>query len=94
VEAYFLFSLGQRIPVIAFANHYLEKGAVAALDTDRVDMGRQAGELASKMLSGGTPAEAGVVDARKAVLRTNDSVARKLGIALTDLERIMHDKGE
>jgi putative tryptophan/tyrosine transport system substrate-binding protein len=94
VEAYFLFSLGQRIPVVAFANHYLEKGAVAALDTDRVDMGRQAGELASRLLSGTTPTDGGVVDARKAVLRTNDSVARKLGIALTGLEGIMHDKGE
>jgi ABC-type uncharacterized transport system substrate-binding protein len=94
VEAYFLFSLGQRVPVVAFANHYLEKGAIAALDTDRVDMGRQAGELATMLLDGATPAEVGMVDARKALLRTNDSVARKLGIAVTGLERITPDRGE
>ena len=88
-EAYFLFSLKQRLPVVTFAAHYLDKGAVAALDADRADMGRQAGTLASRILGSEHAAEATVLDARQIMIHTNPSVAQKLGLSQSALEKIV-----
>ncbi len=79
VEAYFLFSMQHKVPIIAFSEQYLAKGAVVALEVDRSELGRQAAELANARLKGGAKQ---VVDARKAPLRTNNSVVQKLGIPL------------
>jgi putative ABC transport system substrate-binding protein len=80
VEAYFLFSLQHKLPIITFSEQYLAKGAFAALTSDRTDMGRQAAELATARLKGGTANRA--VDARTAPLRTNSSLGQKLGLPL------------
>jgi len=49
---------------------------------DAFDMGRQAGEIASKILSGTDLKNVQHVDARRLVVSTNLMVARKLGVNL------------
>jgi ABC-type uncharacterized transport system substrate-binding protein len=75
------FSLDERLPLVAFSDHYLAKGAAAALQTDRADMGRQAGELATAIIQG-TTTNGTIHFPRKTTLRLNDSVASKLGITI------------
>lgn len=85
LEAWFLFSVSQNVPVVTFSEQYLKHGATASLDVDRVDMGRQAGELAATLLhrdgARGPLAHA----PRKAQLHTNGSVAQRLGLKLPTL---------
>jgi putative ABC transport system substrate-binding protein len=49
---------------------------------DPFDMGRQAGEIATKILSGADVSGVRHVGARRLVVSTNLMVARKLGITL------------
>jgi len=79
-DAYFLFAMEQKIPLVAFGELYLQKGAAASLDVSRSDMGRQAGELAVSLLNGSVAAVDRADDPRKVVLNTNDSVLSNLGI--------------
>lgn len=81
LDAWFLFSVEQKVPVVTFSDQYLAKGAVLSLDVDRADLGRQAAELAASLLAG----EAGrptLLDARKTQPHGNENVARHLGIDL------------
>ena len=82
MEAFFRFSQQNHVPLISFAGAYLRLGAAAVLELDRVDMGRQAAELAGQVLS---PGGAGVKIRipRRAILKTNDSVLHSLGISLS-----------
>ncbi len=82
VELLLLFSQKNRVPVISFAAKYVVMGALAALDIDGFDQGKQAGEMATSLLNGTPLAELPASDSRRAVVRTNMSVAKKLGITL------------
>lgn len=87
VEFLLLFAQENLVPVFSFAEKYEKMGALFSLDVDPVDMGKQAGEMANRLL-GGTPVdELPRVDARRAVLRFNRSVARKLGVNPDEIER-------
>ncbi len=92
LDAYFRFSLEQHLPLITFAARYLVKGALAAIEADRLDLGSVAVEQVSRLL--GRDREPMVADPRKLRLSTNASVARKLGIPISGLERIALDTGE
>jgi putative ABC transport system substrate-binding protein len=78
------FAMDNNLPLVAFAAAYLDKGAVAALDIDRAEMGRQAGELVYTVLNGSS--DAAIIDPRATKLRINDAVAKRLGLALAGLE--------
>lgn len=80
LEALFLFSLENKMPVLTFANQYLEQGAALSIGIDPYDIGSQAGELAQKTLSGGAVENGTFLDARKAVVTINKNVALKLGV--------------
>ena len=80
LEAYFLFSLQQKVPVVTFSEQYLAKGAAVSLDVDRADLGRQAAELANSLLSGAA-IHSTAVDARKFQVHANETVGRNLGIS-------------
>jgi putative ABC transport system substrate-binding protein len=80
VEFLLLFTQQNRIPVVTFARKYLEMGALFSLDIDSFDLGKQAGEMANKVLSRNDAAEPPKADARKALIRINHKVAKKLGI--------------
>ncbi len=93
VEGYFRFSLEQGVPLITFAGQYLNKGAAAAIEADRVDMGRLVGEQIRSLLDRRSDGPT-TADARKVRLSTNGSVATKLGISSTELERAFKTTGE
>ena len=74
------------MPVVTFAGKYVDTGALVSLDIDGFDLGKQAGEMANKILGGAVVSELPNVDARKAVLKVNRNVAKKLGINLHSIE--------
>lgn len=85
--AYFHFSQAERLPIVAFADYYLKLGALAVLELDRFDMGRQAGELANRLLSGESPEDIGLLEPRRTSLHINPAIGKKLGIAPAILEK-------
>jgi putative tryptophan/tyrosine transport system substrate-binding protein len=84
VELLMLFSLENKIPVCTFSTKYLEVGALMSLDINAFEMGRQAGELAVKILSGKRVTEIPPVEADTADLVINESVARKLKVPINE----------
>lgn len=84
VDFYFLFSMQQRIPIVAFSSAYLQFGAACAIEINRQDIGRQAGELASSLLNGTDIENNPPVSPRKAVVRSNSTVLRRLGLQTKD----------
>ena len=80
-EAYFLFSQGERVPVVCFADVYLSMGGAVALTIDRHDIGRQLGEMAQSVLDGAELDEIPPQFPRRAVTRSNDGVVRQLKLS-------------
>lgn len=78
-EYLFLFSFENKIPVLTFSEKYLAMGAVVSANIDANDIGRQAGEMTAKILSGVRVADVPSIDARKAIVAVNSIAARKLG---------------
>jgi putative ABC transport system substrate-binding protein len=84
VKYLLLFSFRNNVPVFSFSGKYVEMGALAALNIVPFDIGVQAGEIAKKLSNrrnNGMPMR---VDARKTELSVNRTVARKLGIRISD----------
>jgi ABC-type uncharacterized transport system substrate-binding protein len=81
VEAYFTLSMKQQLPVVSFSERHLSRGAAAAIDVDRVDMGRQAGELVVSILRDGAGYAGSSIDPRKLQINTNKSVLKKLELS-------------
>ena len=86
VEAFLLFSQGSGVPIVTFASKYVEMGALASLNIDGFDQGRQAGDMARQILEGTAVSALPGEEARKVTIRTNRNVARKLGISLDRIE--------
>jgi putative ABC transport system substrate-binding protein len=84
VEYLLLFSLENTIPILTFAEKYVELGALMSVGIDAFDIGTQAGEMAENILSGRDVKNIQRVDARKAVISINLKVARKLGITIDE----------
>jgi putative ABC transport system substrate-binding protein len=82
VESFLIFSQNNNVPVIAFAAKYVEMGALLSLDIDSADQGRQAGELARRILNGTPVSALPPTEARSTHLKVNRNVANKLGISL------------
>jgi putative ABC transport system substrate-binding protein len=82
VEFLLLFSLENKVPLLAFSEKYVDLGAFMSTDIDAIDMGRQAGEIANRVLSGVDLRSVRHVGARRLVVSTNLMVARKLGITV------------
>jgi putative tryptophan/tyrosine transport system substrate-binding protein len=81
-EAYFLFSQGERIPLVSFAEVYLTMGGAVALGIDRFDIGRQLGAMAQSVLEGTPVADIAFQAPRRVVMKVNDGVLRRLKISL------------
>ena len=84
IEFVLLFSLENKIPILAFSEKYVELGALMSVGIDAFDIGIQAGEMAEKILSGRDIMNAQHVDARKAVISINLKVAKTLGIPIDE----------
>jgi putative ABC transport system substrate-binding protein len=87
VEFILLYTQQNRMPVVTFAGKYVDTGALFSLDIDGFDLGKQAGEMAVRLLSGTDVSEVRETGARKAVMKVNRKVAEKLGIDLAGMDR-------
>ncbi|MGA1843370.1 MAG: ABC transporter substrate-binding protein [bacterium] len=80
IDFLLLFSIENRIPVLTFSEKFVEKGALMSLTFDASDMGRQAGHMAEKILTGTKPNEIPNEEARKVIISINPKTAREMGI--------------
>jgi putative ABC transport system substrate-binding protein len=80
-ETLLLYSFRNRIPLIGLSNQWVKAGALYALDRDYIDMGRQCGELALRMLHG-SPAQQAVETPRKVVYAINLQTAEHMKLEL------------
>jgi len=81
-EFLFLFAMESETPVLAFSDKYADIGALVTIGVDPSDIGRQAGEMARKVLAGGGADTVPPEHARKANVTVNLKIARKLGIMI------------
>lgn len=79
-DAHFLFSAVHRVPVITFSSAYLSSGAAVALEFDRFDIGRQAGNMASRLMDGTNISDIPPEPPRKTTVKSNLSVLRQLDL--------------
>lgn len=84
IELLMLYSLENKTPICTFSTRYLEVGALLSLDINAFEMGKQAGELAVKILSGMKVSEIPPVEAATANLVINESVAGKLNVPINE----------
>ncbi|MHC1697349.1 MAG: ABC transporter substrate-binding protein [Geobacteraceae bacterium] len=84
IELMMLYSLENKIPVCTFSIKYLEIGALMSLDINATEMGRQAGDLSAKILSGKKVSELSAVEADTVNLVVNESVAGKLKVPIDE----------
>ncbi len=73
-------SLKQNLPVIGLSRFYSKDGAVISFDCDYLDLGKQAGELATKIIDGARPQDIALVTPRKINCSMNLKVAKDLGV--------------
>jgi putative tryptophan/tyrosine transport system substrate-binding protein len=78
-EAYFRFGQQQAVPVVSFAANYLGLGAAAALEIDRIAIGRQAGAMVAALLRGNRIDSVPLGFPNGITVKTNPSVLRRLG---------------
>lgn len=83
-EFFIMFSMENKIPLVAFSEKYLQMGAFMAFGLDPEDMGRQAGEMANLILSGTHPGKIPVQEARTVSVTVNRTMAKKFGIRLDE----------
>lgn len=78
-EAYFRFGQENSVPVVSFAESYIGLGAAAAMDINRLELGRQADRLTSAILHGKSAVETEFP--HKTSIRVNPTVLKRLGLA-------------
>ena len=83
-ESLLLFSVENMVPILTFSEKYVEMGALLSVGIDPYDIGRQASDIAKKILAGAGVKNVRNVDPRKAILSLNQKIAKKLGIVLDE----------
>jgi putative ABC transport system substrate-binding protein len=73
------FSLENRIPIFGFSEKLLQYGSAAVTVFDVADIGRQAAEMARRILEGTAPGRVGIQEPRKIALKINRAVLDNLG---------------
>jgi putative ABC transport system substrate-binding protein len=79
-----LFSFRNRMPLVGVSAAWVRAGALCSLDRDYVDIGRQAGEMAVKILAGGSAADIPPVPPRRVCYAINLKTAQQLGLEFAD----------
>ncbi|MDD5131577.1 MAG: ABC transporter substrate-binding protein [bacterium] len=80
VKYLLLESLRQKFPVIGLSKYHSKSGALLSIDCDYEDLGRQAGEIALRVLNGERPVDIKPVKPRKTSFSLNLSTAARLDI--------------
>ena len=73
-----------RIPLSGDSTGLVKAGALFSLERDYADIGKQAGELASKILGGAAPATLSPEPPRRLLYSVNLKTARHMRIQLSD----------
>jgi putative ABC transport system substrate-binding protein len=77
-----LFSFRNRVPLVGLPGTWVQAGALFGLDRDYEDIGRQAGEMAARILKGASPGSLPVATPRRVCPVANLATAERMGIAL------------
>jgi putative ABC transport system substrate-binding protein len=80
-DAHFFFSASHKIPVVTFSNAYLSSGAAIALEFDRFEIGKQGGEMVSRLVKGEDISTILPESPRKTTVKSNLSVLRRLNLS-------------
>ncbi|MDD5492100.1 MAG: ABC transporter substrate-binding protein [bacterium] len=80
VKYLLLESLRQRFPVIGLSKYHSKSGALLSIDCDYEDLGRQAGEIALRILNGEKPGDIKPVKPRRTTFSLNLSTAARLDV--------------
>jgi putative tryptophan/tyrosine transport system substrate-binding protein len=81
-----------KIPLMAFSSQYVKAGALLALECDYVDIGRQAAQIAIRVLKGGAFGSVALTFPAKAKLIVNKKIAQLLGINIP--QKILEEASE
>lgn len=82
IKRLLLGGLKNRIPVMGLSAQYVRAGALLALTCEYKDIGRQAGEIAQRLLKGEKASKIGIHTPRKANLVLNLAVAKRLRLKI------------
>lgn len=82
IESMLLFSFENQIPLLTFADKYLELGATVSATFDIYDMGAQAGKLGRRIMSSPQTASIAAESPDKVNYRLNNKIAAKMGLLL------------
>ena len=77
-------SLRKGLPFMGFSRYVVESGALFAIDFDYKAIGRQAGEIANKIISGTNPADIGVTCPDVRWFHYNEKTASHLNIKIPE----------
>lgn len=80
VEFLLLFSFENKLPIMTFSEKYVNMGAFISMNIEAFDMGKQAGEMANKVITGSSVNKIERSYARKATVSTNMLIASKFGL--------------
>lgn len=84
IKRLLLMGLKNHIPVMGISSMYVRSGALLALTCEYKDIGRQAGEIALRLLNGYEASKIGIVTPRKANLVLNLAVADRLHLKIPE----------
>jgi putative ABC transport system substrate-binding protein len=84
LEYLLLFSLENKLPTLAFSDKYVEFGFLMALNIDALDIGRQAADMANRILKGADTSAVPMAAPEKNVVFLNRKTARWLGLRVSD----------
>lgn len=84
IEYMLLFSFRNRIPLIGISDKYVKSGALFAVSFDNEDMGRQAGEIAMRVLEGEDIKSMSMLKPRRLRLSINLNTAEKIGLNIPE----------
>jgi ABC-type uncharacterized transport system substrate-binding protein len=87
VDAYFLFAQDHKLPVFSFAKGYLAKGAVAVLESSPEKIAEQSCAMIDNLRRNQADEET-TVDIGTATLATNEAVARRLQLQISELQQL------
>ncbi len=77
-------TLRNRLPMMAFSQSLVEAGGLFTLDFDFKDIGRQAGEIAHRVLLGGSPADIPVSTPGIIYFKYNEKTAEQIAVDIPE----------
>ena len=82
IQYILLATLRNQMPFMGISPSYVKAGALMALSSDYKDVGRQAGEVASRVIAGEQPNNIPITAPRRVDLSLNAIVAEQIGIKI------------